>query len=91
MNRTSVSIGLASLTFSLVIGIARAELFWASLADAKIVWALVTAIVYGFLLWMDRRGWEGPRVAILSILGFGVVLFSYTVVNMYFSRSHSFR
>ena len=39
----------------------------------------------------DRRGWEGPRVAVLSILGFGVVLFSYTIVNLYFSRAHSFR
>ncbi len=91
MNRTSVSIGLVALTLSLVIGIARAQVFWSSLADAKIVWALLTAVVYGFLLWMDRRGWEGPRVAVLSILGFGVVLFSYTIVNMYFSRSHSFR
>jgi ABC-type transport system involved in cytochrome c biogenesis permease subunit len=51
----------------------------------------VTVLVYGFLLWMDRRGWEGPRVAILSIVGFGVVLFSYTVVNLYFSQTHSFR
>ena len=33
----------------------------------------------------------GPRVAVLSILGFGVVLFSYTVVNLYLSRAHSFR
>lgn len=91
MNRTSVSIGLAVLTLSLVIGLVRAQLFWSSLADAKIVWALVTVLVYGFLLWMDRRGWEGPRVAVLSIVGFGVVIFSYTIVNLYFSHSHSFR
>jgi ABC-type transport system involved in cytochrome c biogenesis permease subunit len=64
---------------------------WTSLADPKVEWAVVTLVVYGFLLWMDRRGWEGPRVAVLSILGFGVVLFSYTIVNLYFSRVHSFR
>jgi ABC-type transport system involved in cytochrome c biogenesis permease subunit len=52
----------------------------------KIAWAAVTLAVYGFLLWMDRRGWAGPRVAVLSILGFGVVLFSYTVVNLYLSQ-----
>jgi ABC-type transport system involved in cytochrome c biogenesis permease subunit len=40
---------------------------------------------------MERRGWEGPRVAFLSILGFGVVMFSYTIVNMYLSPSHHFR
>jgi ABC-type uncharacterized transport system permease subunit len=90
-NRTSVSIGLASLTLALVLGVFWAERFWPNLADPKIEWAIVTLLVYGFLLWMDRRGWEGPRVALLSILGFGGVMFSYTVVNLFFSRVHSFR
>ena len=44
-------------------------------------------LVYGLLLWKDRRGWEGPRVALLSILGFGLIIFSYTVVNLYFSAA----
>ncbi len=91
MNRTSVAIGLSTLTLSLAIGLARASIFWTNLADPKIAWALITVVVYGFLLWMDRRGWKGPRVAVLSIFGFGVVIFSYTVVNLYFSRAHSFR
>jgi ABC-type uncharacterized transport system permease subunit len=91
MNRTSVSVGLAVLTLSLVLGLVRAEQAWSTLQDPKIDWALLTLVIYGFLLWMDRRGWEGPRVALLSILGFGVMLFSYTIVNMYFSRAHSFR
>jgi ABC-type uncharacterized transport system permease subunit len=91
MNRTSVTIGLAVLTVSLVLGAFWAEVVWRSLADPKVEWAVVTILIYGFLLWMDRRGWEGPRVAVLSILGFGVMLFSYTIVNLYFSRTHSFR
>jgi ABC-type uncharacterized transport system permease subunit len=91
MNRTSVTIGVGTLVLSLALGIFWAERVWPSLADPKIAWAAITLIVYGFLLWMDRRGWEGPRVALLSIFGFGVVLFSYTVVNLYFSRAHDFR
>ncbi len=91
MNRTSVSIGLTSLAASLVIGLVRARMLWASLADPKIAFALITVAVYGLLLLMERRGWEGPRVALLSILGFGIVMFSYTIVNMYLSRSHRFR
>jgi ABC-type uncharacterized transport system permease subunit len=91
MNRTSVMVGLAALVVSLALGAFWAEVVWTSLADPKVEWAVVTLVVYGFLLWMDRRGWEGPRVAVLSILGFGVVLFSYTIVNLYFSRAHSFR
>lgn len=91
MNRTSVTIGLAVLTVALVLGVFWAEVVWRSLADPKVEWAALTILIYGFLLWMDRRGWEGPRVAALSILGFGVMLFSYTIVNLYFSRTHSFR
>ena len=91
MNRTSVSIGLTALSASLVLGVVRAHMFWSSLADPKIAFALITVGIYGFLLLMERRGWEGPRVAILSIVGFGVVMFSYTIVNVYLSRSHSFR
>jgi ABC-type uncharacterized transport system permease subunit len=91
MNRTSVSIGLTALSASLIIGLVRAQMFWSSLADPKIAWALITVVVYGLLLWMERRGWEGPRVAILSIVGFGIVMFSYTIVNVYLSRSHRFR
>jgi ABC-type uncharacterized transport system permease subunit len=91
LNRTSVTVGLAVLTLSLVLGVFWAERVWTSLADPKVEWALATLAVYAFLLWMDRRGWEGPRVALLSILGFGIVLFSYTIVNLYLSQAHSFR
>lgn len=91
MNRTSVSIGLAVLAASVVLGLVWANRFWTTLLDPKIVWAVATLALYGFLLGMERRGWKGPRAAILSICGYGLVLFSYTVVNMYFSREHAFR
>ncbi len=91
MNRTSVSIGLAVLALSIVLGLVWADRFWTTLKDPKVEWAVLTLLIYGVLLWMDRRGWEGPRVALLSILGFSVVLFSYTVVNMYLTQAHRFR
>ena len=91
MNRTSVSIGLGVLALSITLGLFQAEKFWTTLADPKVEWAVLTLLIYGILLWMDRRGWEGPRVAFLSILGFSVILFSYTVVNMYFTQAHRFR
>ena len=91
MNRTSVAIGLSVLSISVALGAFWASRVWARLADPKLAWALITLVVYAFLLWMDRRGWEGRRVALLSILGFGVVLFSYTVVNLFLTSRHSFR
>ncbi|MCA1609844.1 MAG: inner membrane protein YpjD [Thermoanaerobaculia bacterium] len=91
MNRTSVTIGIAVLAASVLFGLLWANRVWATMGDPKIEWAIATLALYGFLLWMERRGWKGPRVAILSILGYGLVLFSYTIVNMFFSRSHGFR
>jgi ABC-type uncharacterized transport system permease subunit len=91
MNRTSVSIGLAALAASVTFGLVWASRVWTSLSDPKILFAVMTLVLYGFLLWMERRGWKGPRVAVLSILGYALVLFSYTVVNMFLSRAHSFR
>jgi ABC-type uncharacterized transport system permease subunit len=91
MNRTSVSIGLGVLGGSIFFGLLWANRFWTTLSDPKILFAILTLALYGFLLWMERRGWKGPRVAILSICGYGLVLFSYTVVNMFFSRTHTFR
>ena len=91
MNRTSVSVGLAVLALSLALGLAWARRIWGTVGDPKLEWAAATLAIYAFLLWMDRRGWEGPRVAVLSIVGFGVLLFSYSIVNLYFSRAHSFR
>jgi ABC-type uncharacterized transport system permease subunit len=91
MNRTSVTIGLIVLTLSVALGMAWAHRVWNGRVDAKLVWAFLTLSVYGLLLWMDRRGWEGPRVALLSIVGFVLVLFSYTFVNLYLSQEHVFR
>ena len=89
MNRTSVSIGLGALGVSVFLGALWAQRVWHSLADPKLAWAIVTLLLYGLLLWMDRRGWEGRRVALLSMLGFGVMIFSYTFVNLYTSTEHS--
>jgi ABC-type uncharacterized transport system permease subunit len=91
MNRTSVTIGLSVLGVSVLLGAIWAERVWSRLPDAKFGAALVTLVVYGFLLWKDRRGWVGERVALLSILGFALILFSYTFVNLYFSAEHAFR
>lgn len=91
MNRTSVTIGLTVLGTSVLFGLIWANRVWTTLRDPKILFALLTLALYGFLLWMERRGWKGPRVAILSICGYGLVLFSYTVVNMFLSRTHTFR
>jgi ABC-type transport system involved in cytochrome c biogenesis permease subunit len=48
-------------------------------------------MVYAFALFSNSLGIQGKKTALLSIAGFSVVLFSYTVVNLFFSTEHVFR
>lgn len=58
--------------------------------DAKETWAFITWLVY--LIYLHMRlvaGWRGRKSAYLSLIGFGVVLFTYIGVN-YLSELHGF-
>jgi cytochrome c-type biogenesis protein CcsB len=51
--------------------------------DPKETWSLVTWFVYAALLHFRlMRGWRGKRIAILSIVGFAAVMFTYFGVNL---------
>jgi len=51
--------------------------------DPKETWSLITWFIYATILHARlMRGWSGRRVAMLSILGFGAVLFTYFGVNL---------
>jgi len=58
--------------------------------DPKETWSLITWFVYATLLHARfMRGWRGNRIAILSIVGFLAVLFTYFGVN-YLPGLHSY-
>ena len=51
--------------------------------DPKETWSLITWFVYATLLHARlMRGWRGKRIAVLSIVGFGAVMFTYFGVNL---------
>jgi cytochrome c-type biogenesis protein CcsB len=51
--------------------------------DPKETWSLITWFIYAALLHARMmRGWRGRRIAWLSIVGFGAVLFTYFGVNL---------
>ena len=51
--------------------------------DPKETWSLITWFVYATLLHARlMRGWRGKRIAVLSIIGFSAVLFTYFGVNL---------
>lgn len=50
--------------------------------DPKLVWALITVLVYGIYLFLRIFfGWRGRRITYVSLLGFVLVLASYLCVN----------
>jgi cytochrome c-type biogenesis protein CcsB len=88
----SVLIGMPMLTVGIITGAAWADYAWGSYWswDPKETWSLITWLVYSaFLHARITRGWTGNRMALLSVLGFAAVLFTYFGVN-YLPGLHSY-
>jgi cytochrome c biogenesis factor len=60
--------------------------------DPKETWAMVTILVYSFIVHMHKiPGFKGNyAVSAASLLGFGSVLMTYFGVNYYLSGLHSY-
>jgi ABC-type transport system involved in cytochrome c biogenesis permease subunit len=100
MNGRVVTVGWVFLTLGIAIGG-----LWAmqitgstdprvnemSLADPKILFALVSWLLYSFaLLARLAIGWTGRRAAWLSAIGFAIVLLNFVPVGYFLTRSHNF-
>jgi HemX protein len=93
MSRSSVCIGLAALAFGVGSGLIWEHRLTGAYAwsDPKVVVTLLIVGVYIAYLWLSRTsGWRGARAALVCALSFAIVLFSYTVVNLYLTTIHRF-
>jgi cytochrome c-type biogenesis protein CcsB len=93
INYKSIVIGFPMLTLGIVTGAAWANYAWGSYWswDPKETWSLITWFVYAaFLHARFTRDWRGKKAAILSIVGFVAVLFTYFGVNYVLSGLHSY-
>jgi len=80
-----VMFGYLFLTIGIITGAVWANSAWGRYWgwDPKETWSLITWIIYAILLHARfMRGWQGRRIAILSIVGFFAVLFTYFGVNL---------
>jgi cytochrome c-type biogenesis protein CcsB len=87
-----VVIGFLLLTLGIITGSVWAHSAWGSYWswDPKETWSLITWLVYAALLHSRLiRGWRGTRLAVMSIIGFACVLFTYFGVN-YLAGLHSY-
>ena len=90
----SVSLGMMFLTVTINIGAIWAENAWGSYWswDPKETWALVTWMIYLVYLHLRiHRGWNGKTAAIVGVIGFVCVLFTYIGVNTLLPGLHSYK
>jgi cytochrome c-type biogenesis protein CcsB len=93
INYKSIVIGFPMLTLGIVTGAAWANYAWGTYWswDPKETWSLITWFVYAaFIHARFTRDWRGRKAAVLSIIGFLAVLFTYFGVNYLLSGLHSY-
>lgn len=89
----TIAVGFPLLTIGIVTGAAWANYAWGSYWswDPKETWSLITWFVYALFLHARlAREWRGKRAAVLSIVGFAAVIFTYFGVNFLLSGLHSY-
>ncbi|MCF8128481.1 MAG: c-type cytochrome biogenesis protein CcsB [Deltaproteobacteria bacterium] len=92
LNYQMVVIGFLMLTLGIITGSVWAHSAWGSYWswDPKETWSLITWLVYASVIHTRLvKGWTGKKIAILSIVGFVCVLFTYFGVN-YLAGLHSY-
>jgi cytochrome c-type biogenesis protein CcsB len=92
-NYQLVLFGFLWLSVGIITGSVWANSAWGTYWswDPKETWSLITWFIYaGLLHARNLQGWKGERVAWLSIIGFGCVLFTYFGVNFLLSGLHSY-
>lgn len=90
----SIAMGFPIFTLGgLIFGAIWADQAWGKYWtwDPKETWSLITWFFYAFYLHSRlMRGWKGKRVAIVAVLGFIAVIFTYLGVNLLLSGLHSY-
>ena len=89
----SVMVGFPLLALGIALGAYWGNAAWGRYWgwDPKETSALVTWLIYAaYLHTRGLRGWTGKRAAVILVLGFIAVLFTYFVVNLWVSGLHSY-
>ncbi len=89
----SVMVGFPLLALGIALGAYWGNSAWGRYWgwDPKETSALATWLIYGIYLHMrGLRGWAGTRSALVLVVGFVAVLFTYFAVNLWVSGLHSY-
>jgi cytochrome c-type biogenesis protein CcsB len=86
-----IVVGFTLITIGLISGFVYAKAAWGRFWtwDPKEVWSAVMWMFYAALLHERLAvGWRGRKSAIMSIIGFGVLIFTFLGVNLLFKGHH---
>ena len=86
-----IVVGFTMLTLGLITGFVYAKAIWGRFWswDPKEVWSGITWLFYAALLHERLTvGWRGRRSAIMAIIGFAVLLFTFLGVNLLMEGHH---
>lgn len=89
----SVIVGFPLLTLGIALGAYWANSAWGRYWDwdPKETASLVTWLIYGGYLHMRvQRSWRGTRAAVMLLVGYVAILFTYFGVNLWISGLHSY-
>ncbi|GAB4325522.1 MAG: hypothetical protein Kow0059_21580 [Candidatus Sumerlaeia bacterium] len=92
-NYKIIAVGFPLLTLGIILGAVWAATAWGRPwgFDPKETWSAITWLVYAIYLHVRYlAGWKGRRAALMAILGFGCVLFTYLGVNYLLPGLHSY-
>lgn len=90
----SIAVGFPIFTLGgLIFGAIWADQAWGVYWswDPKETWSLITWFIYAFYLHGRMiRGWKGKKVAVVAVIGFMAVIFTYLGVNLLLSGLHAY-
>lgn len=86
-----IATGFTLMTIGLVTGSVYAKAVWGRFWswDPKEVWSVITWLLYAALLHQRLTvGWRGRRAAMMAVVGFAAVLFTFLGVNFLLQGHH---
>ena len=92
-NYKIIAVGFPLLTVGIILGAVWANTAWSRPwgFDPKETWSAITWLIYAIYFHLRLiGGWKGRRAAIVSLIGFACVLFTYLGVNYLLPSLHSY-
>jgi cytochrome c-type biogenesis protein CcsB len=93
INYHLITLGFPLLTLAIITGAVWANSAWGSFWrwDPKEIWSSISWLIYILILHLRLNvGWRGKKTAMLSIVGFIIVIFTFFGVNLLLKGLHTF-